>query len=113
MPEALAGLDELETKAVLGKDLLRSSLEASGRSIADLLRKAIAEGGNVKGFMPHATAFLGYLIAHVSHHRGQGRVTPTSPGVSGLRGDRGGVEIDVGVGMTRPPFAPGRPGERE
>ena len=33
--------------------------------------KAIAAGGKVKGFKPHATAFLGYLISHESHHRGQ------------------------------------------
>jgi uncharacterized damage-inducible protein DinB len=25
----------------------------------------------VKGFKPHVTAFLGYLISHESHHRGQ------------------------------------------
>ena len=25
----------------------------------------------MKGFKPHATAFLGYLISHESHHRGQ------------------------------------------
>ena len=24
-----------------------------------------------KGFKPHASAFLGYLISHESHHRGQ------------------------------------------
>ena len=28
-------------------------------------------GGKIKGFKPHAVAFLGYLIAHESHHRGQ------------------------------------------
>ncbi len=28
-------------------------------------------GDKVKGFNPHATAFLGYLISHESHHRGQ------------------------------------------
>ena len=25
----------------------------------------------MKGFKPHITAFLGYIIAHESHHRGQ------------------------------------------
>jgi uncharacterized damage-inducible protein DinB len=25
----------------------------------------------VKGFKPHAVGFLGYLIAHEAHHRGQ------------------------------------------
>jgi uncharacterized damage-inducible protein DinB len=27
--------------------------------------------GRVKGFKPHPEAFLGYMIAHESHHRGQ------------------------------------------
>ena len=31
----------------------------------------MATGGKVKGFKPHAVAFLGYLISHESHHRGQ------------------------------------------
>jgi uncharacterized damage-inducible protein DinB len=50
---------------------LKSSLEASGKAIETLLEKSAAAGGKVKGFKPHATAFLGYLISHESHHRGQ------------------------------------------
>ena len=30
-----------------------------------------ANSGKVKGFKPHVTAFVGYLISHESHHRGQ------------------------------------------
>ena len=70
-PELLAGLEKLETKAVGDKAKLRSALEASGRAVEQLLRKASAAGCKVKGFKPHLTAFLGYLIAHESHHRGQ------------------------------------------
>ena len=54
-----------------GKAELRSALEASGAAMEKLLRKAMAAGGKVKGFKPHAVAFLGYLISHESHHRGQ------------------------------------------
>jgi uncharacterized damage-inducible protein DinB len=70
-PELLDGLEKLETKTVADKDRLRAALEASGAAVEALLRKAVAAGGKVKGFKPHATAFLGYLIAHESHHRGQ------------------------------------------
>jgi uncharacterized damage-inducible protein DinB len=70
-PELLAGLEKLETKTVVEKAKLRTALEDSGRAIEQLLRKATAAGGKVKGFKPHATAFLGYLISHESHHRGQ------------------------------------------
>lgn len=70
-PELLAGLEKIEAKSDVSKEAIASALEASGRAVADLLRKAIAEGGRLKGFKPHVTAFLGYLIAHESHHRGQ------------------------------------------
>jgi uncharacterized damage-inducible protein DinB len=69
-PDLLDGLDKLETKTVGDKGRLRASLEASGRAIGQLLRQGLA-AGKIKGFKPHPAAFLGYLIAHESHHRGQ------------------------------------------
>jgi uncharacterized damage-inducible protein DinB len=53
------------------KETLAAALKSSGAAIEALLRQAFATGGKVKGFKPHAAAFLGYLIAHESHHRGQ------------------------------------------
>jgi uncharacterized damage-inducible protein DinB len=70
-PELLEGLEKLETKAVGDKARLRNALEASGQAIEQLLRKGLASGGKIKNFKPHAPAFLGYLISHESHHRGQ------------------------------------------
>jgi uncharacterized damage-inducible protein DinB len=74
-PELLAGLEKLETKTGGTKDQLRKALDASALAIEKLLRNALAaapaSGGKVKGFKPHAVAFLGYLISHESHHRGQ------------------------------------------
>jgi uncharacterized damage-inducible protein DinB len=70
-PKLLAGLEKLETKTVGDKAKLRAALEASGQAIEQVLRDASQAGGKVKGFKPHATAFLGYLISHESHHRGQ------------------------------------------
>jgi uncharacterized damage-inducible protein DinB len=69
-PELLAGLEKLDG-ADGDKKKLAAALTASGEVVERLLRKAIAAGGKVKGFKPHATAFLGYLISHESHHRGQ------------------------------------------
>jgi uncharacterized damage-inducible protein DinB len=68
-PELLSGLSKLEGTTG-DKDDLAKALESSGQAIAVLLRKALAAGGKVKGFKPHAVAFLGYLISHESHHRG-------------------------------------------
>ena len=70
-PDLWEGLEKLETKTLAAKGKLRAALQASGSAIATMLERAIAEGGRVKGFKPHATAFVGYLIAHESHHRGQ------------------------------------------
>jgi uncharacterized damage-inducible protein DinB len=74
-PELLEGLMKFEPNTLGTKDQLRSALIASGAAVESLVRKAIANGGGgggkVKGFKPHVTAFLGYLISHESHHRGQ------------------------------------------
>ncbi len=69
-PDLLDGLSKLEGQTG-DRATLAAALEASGQAIATLLGKASAAGGKVKGFKPHATAFLGYLISHESHHRGQ------------------------------------------
>ncbi len=53
------------------KDSLKTRLTESGLAIEELLRRAADNGGKVKGFKPHVTAFLGYLLAHEGHHRSQ------------------------------------------
>ena len=70
-PALLAGLMKIEKEQAADKKLLRKSLVASGEAIKSLLAQALSDGGRVKGFKPHVTAFLGYLISHESHHRGQ------------------------------------------
>ncbi len=70
-PHMLDGLDRIEKHAVADHGLLRNSLERSGRAMATLLQEAMGREGRIKGFRPHAVAFLGYLISHESHHRGQ------------------------------------------
>ena len=70
-PELLKGLTKIEKEQSSDKKLLRQSLGDSGKAIGDLLDASVESGGKIKGFKPHATAFLGYLISHESHHRGQ------------------------------------------
>jgi len=70
-PDLLEGIEKLDTKMPGDKVGLRAALEASGQAMEELLRRGIAAGGKIKGFKPHATAFVGYCIAHESHHRGQ------------------------------------------
>jgi len=70
-PELLAGLEKLDPKKPAAKKKLRDALEASGKAIETVFAQAATRGGKVKGFKPHAAGFLGYLISHESHHRGQ------------------------------------------
>ncbi|MCU1268680.1 MAG: hypothetical protein JWM21_4998 [Acidobacteria bacterium] len=70
-PELLKGLEKIEKDDAQDKKLLRKSLVDSAAALRHLLGQSLEVGGKVKGFKPHASAFLGYLISHESHHRGQ------------------------------------------
>ena len=70
-PELLEGLEKIEKEQSTDKEHLLNSLSKSGEAIVVLLRNALESGGKVKGFKPHAVAFMGYLISHESYHRGE------------------------------------------
>ena len=57
-------------KENIRKDVLVTGLKASAIAIEQLFEKNYVNG-KIKNFKPHATGFLGYLISHESHHRGQ------------------------------------------
>lgn len=69
--ERLAALEKVEKADALAKSTLGDALRSSDAAVRALLSDSPAGDGRVKGFRPHATAFLGYLISHESHHRGQ------------------------------------------
>ena len=46
-------------------------LEQSRAALHEVLRTALESDGRVKGFRPDVAGFVGYLIAHDAHHRGQ------------------------------------------
>ena len=71
MPDQLAGQTKLEKEQSTDKAVLRSALVSSGEAIASVLENAVENGGRVKGFKPHVTGFLGYMLAHDAHHRSQ------------------------------------------
>lgn len=68
-PALLNGLEKIE-KEQISKESIRTALAASAHAIEQLFENTTPEG-KIKGFKPHATGFLGYLISHESHHRGQ------------------------------------------
>ena len=67
-PLLLDNLQKIEKENGITKTALKKSLRDSGNAIEALLENS---PGKIKGFKPHATAFLGYLVAHEAHHRGQ------------------------------------------
>lgn len=68
-PELLSAVEKIDKEQITKKVLL-DQLEKSGQAIASMLEQGFADG-RIKGFKPHPAAFLGYLISHESHHRGQ------------------------------------------
>jgi uncharacterized damage-inducible protein DinB len=69
-PEMLPALKKVEKEDRITKKVLLDAFEKSTPAITELLKKGF-ETGKVKGFKPHPEAFLGYMIAHEAHHRGQ------------------------------------------
>lgn len=69
-PELMATLEKIEDIEKVTRMQLMTALEKSSVAIETLLVKGLEEG-KIKGFKPHPQAFLGYLISHESHHRGQ------------------------------------------
>ena len=69
-PDLLKDVSKIEKDTGLTRKLLSAALKESSEAIRVLLEKSFTVG-SMKGFKPHPTAFLGYLISHESHHRGQ------------------------------------------
>jgi len=68
-PALLEDLEKIDKQSIT-KAYLTENLKQSSKAIEQLFEKALPDG-KIKGFKPHATGFLGYLISHESHHRGQ------------------------------------------
>jgi uncharacterized damage-inducible protein DinB len=67
--ELFKSLQKIE-RGTITKQVLSDALQKSAAAMTDVLKKGF-ETGKIKGFKPHAQAFLGYLIAHEAHHRSQ------------------------------------------
>ena len=69
-PALLGAPEKIAKEEALQKQKRVNALEQPGEANVQLLYNTGATG-RVKGFKPHATAWMGYLISHESHHRGQ------------------------------------------
>jgi uncharacterized damage-inducible protein DinB len=70
LPELLSGQRKFEKENPFSKDDLLKELKNSAKAIEAIITTGL-ETGKVKGFKPHPQAFVGYMIAHEAHHRGQ------------------------------------------
>lgn len=61
---------QLDRAKVTPTQALRA-LEESRHALSTVLCRALENDGRIKGFRPDVAGFLGYLIAHDAHHRGQ------------------------------------------
>jgi uncharacterized damage-inducible protein DinB len=50
---------------------VEEALDQSWRALETVLQQSLSSDGRIKGFKPDAGGFLGYLLAHDAHHRGQ------------------------------------------
>ena len=62
--------EQLERHAVTPAQACHA-LEKSGSALHELCKRAIESNGRVRNFRPDVAEFIGYLIAHDTHHRGQ------------------------------------------
>ena len=69
-PLLLSSQKKFEKEDLLSRQTLSEQLRQSSMAIESVLEEGLTTG-RVKGFKPHPEAFLGYMIAHESHHRGQ------------------------------------------
>lgn len=51
-------------------DFLKNLHEVSAERIAVMLKESIEKGGALKGFKRGLIPFLGYILSHEAHHRG-------------------------------------------
>jgi hypothetical protein len=68
--ELLKGQSKIDTAGTIDKALLKKRLNESGAAIAKMIENGIVDGGKIKGFKRGVIPFLGYMISHESHHRG-------------------------------------------
>jgi uncharacterized damage-inducible protein DinB len=69
-PQLLELQKKIEKEDPVTGAILLEETGKSAKAISELLQVGLA-AGKIKGFKPHPEAFLGYMIAHEAHHRGQ------------------------------------------
>lgn len=67
-PDLMEGQTKFEDEPV-SKEQISRRLSESDSALETLIAIAGSPDGRIKGFKPHAAAFVGYLVAHEQFHR--------------------------------------------
>jgi len=70
-PGLIKGIKRFPKGSSPNRTALRSALRLSGKAVETLLLSALKEEFTVKSFKQNPVRWMGYLISHESHHRGQ------------------------------------------
>src|SRR5215469_7305189 len=62
--------EQLDRATVTPAQAVRG-LETSRNALSAVLKRALESNGKIRNFRPDVVGFVGYLIAHDAHHRGQ------------------------------------------
>ncbi len=63
-------VEKLDPRTATREETL-AALDRSHEALNRVLAAALASDGHIKGFKPDAAGFVGYLVSHDAHHRGQ------------------------------------------
>ena len=78
-PDLHEGMVKLDADAT--KNDIAAGLSASAQRMSELIRRAETPNGRIKGFKPHAAAFVGYLCAHEAFHRAHAELSLRQAGM--------------------------------
>ena len=70
-PELITGISFFRKGSSPGRRDLRSAFRLSGKAVEKLLLSTLKEERSIKSFKRNPVRWMGYLISHESHHRGQ------------------------------------------
>lgn len=62
---------KISNESACTKSILIDGLNNSCEALINKFRLSLVSGAKLSGFKSHTPAFISYLIAHESHHRGQ------------------------------------------
>jgi uncharacterized damage-inducible protein DinB len=68
--EYLGSQKKIDAELPINKQLLKTRIEESGLAYAKWINESLSNKGEINGFKKGVIPFVGFMIAHEAHHRG-------------------------------------------